>query len=90
MSTICKLEIATRFNVGVPIAVPAAILCINRRLYLLASQTSLIPSQTDRNREVIIDLIIGIGLPIIVIALCVSFFYITSLWLIHIYQHFSF
>ena len=64
--------IATRFSVGISIAVPAAILCINRRLYLLASPTSLIPTQADKIRELIIDLVIGIGLPIIVMVLCMS------------------
>ena len=64
--------IAARFNVGIPIAVPATVLCINRRLYLLASQTSLIPSKLEKNRELIIDLVIGIGLPMIVMALCLS------------------
>ena len=70
--------IATRFSVGISIAVPAAILCINRRLYLLASPTSLIPTQADKIRELIIDLVIGIGLPIIVMVLCMSslFFFI--------------
>jgi pheromone a factor receptor len=63
---------ATRFGVGVSIAVPATVLCINRRLYLLASPTTIIPSKADKNREVIIDLAIGIGLPIIVVVLCLS------------------
>ena len=47
-------------------------LCINRRLYLLASPTTIVPSQAQRNREVIIDLVIGIGLPIIVTVLGLS------------------
>ena len=66
------MGIATRFNVGVFIAVPAIILCINRRLYLLASPTSVIPSKEENNRELIIDLVIGIGLPMIGIGLCLS------------------
>ena len=64
--------IAIRFNAGISFAVPATVLCINRRLYLLASQTSVIPSKADKNRELIIDLVIGIGLPMIVMALCLS------------------
>ena len=64
--------IATRFFVGTTAAVPATFLCINRRLYLLASQTSVIPSRADKIRELIIDLVIGIGLPVIVMALCLS------------------
>ena len=44
---------------------PASILCINRRLYLLASPTSLLPSQAVMRREFMIDLAIGIGLPVL-------------------------
>ena len=62
--------IAVRLNVGIAIAVPAAILCINRRLYMLASPISIIPSKAEKNRELIIDLVIGIGLPVIVMVLC--------------------
>ena len=64
--------IATKFYVGVSVAIPAIVLCINRRLYMLASPTSIIPSKADENRELIIDLIIGIGLPIIIMILCLS------------------
>ena len=64
---------ATKINIGIDTAVPATILCINRRLYLLASQISVIPSKTEENRELIIDLVIGTGLPMIVIALCRSY-----------------
>ena len=64
--------IAAKFNVGISVAIPAIVLCINRRLYLLASPISIIPSHADKNRELIIDLVIGIGLPIIAMALCLS------------------
>ena len=65
--------LAARITIGISIAVPAAILCINRRLYMLASPISIIPSEAEKNRELIIDLVIGIGLPIIAMALCLSF-----------------
>ena len=80
---------ATRFTVGISIAIPATVLCINRRLYMLASPITTVPSQADKNREVIIDLVIGIGLPIIVMALGLSPNLSLRLWLIHI-QNFSF
>ena len=80
---------ATRFTVGISIAIPATVLCINRRLYMLASPITTVPSQADKNREVIIDLVIGIGLPIIVMALGLSPNLSLRLWLIHI-QSFSF
>ena len=64
--------IASRFNLGVSIAIPAVVLGINRRLYLLASPTSVIPSEQAKRREIMIDIAIGVGLPIIVIILCSS------------------
>ena len=71
--TCAYLVIAIRFIVGIDVAVPAAVLCINRRLYLLASTTSITPSKEAKNREIIIDLVIGIGLPLILIALSLSY-----------------
>jgi len=62
-------DITTRFIVGFSIAIPATVLCINRRLYLLASPTTRVPSQADKKREIIIDLCIGIGLPVIIMIL---------------------
>lgn len=67
--------LAIRFFYGASYAIPAAVLCINRRLYLLASPTSVLPSQADKRREFIIDLVIGIGLPIVEMILCLSFNY---------------
>ena len=67
-----SIVIATRFDVGIAIAIPATVLCINRRLYLLVSSITVIPSQADQNREVIIDLVLGIGLPIIAMVLGLS------------------
>ena len=78
------IVIATRFDIAIPTAIAASILCINRRLYMLASPITAIPSQADKNREVIIDLAIGIGLPIIVVALGLSFNLFLRLLLIHI------
>ena len=66
------LVIASRFIVGISIALPATLLLINRRLYLLASQITRVPSQADKNREIIIDLVVGIGLPVIITALGLS------------------
>ena len=74
------------------VAVPAVVICINRRLYLLASPTSILPSETDKRREIIIDLAIGIGLPIMIMILCPFFsitFQVMSLWLIHITAFFA-
>ena len=80
--------IALRLIFAINYAVPAAILCINRRLYMLASPpTSIIPSKSEKIREFIIDLVIGIGLPIIVMVLCLSSnLSFISLWLIHVFS----
>ena len=77
------LVIAIRFNDAMSTAIPATILCIDRRLYMLASPITTVPSQADKKREVIIDLVIGIGLPIIVMALGISSSLFLCLWLIH-------
>ena len=89
VSPVPTFLIATRFIVAISTAIPASVICINRRLYLLASPTTRVPSQADKNREVIIDLVIGVGLPVILMALGLSSNISLCLWLIHI-QSFSF
>ena len=56
---------ATQFMIGSAVAIPAASLCINRRLYQIASVQSVTKSRAEKRRDVIIDLAIGIGLPIL-------------------------
>jgi pheromone a factor receptor len=51
--------------VGSSVAIPAASLCINRRLYQIASVQSVTKTRAERRRDVIIDLAIGVGLPIL-------------------------
>lgn len=68
--------IAARITLGVSVALPASILCINRRLYLLASPSSLLFSQADKRRELMIDLVIGIGLPVLEMTLGLSWYYL--------------
>ena len=80
--------IAVRIILAMDYAVPAAVLCVNRHLYMLASPPiSIILSKAEKNRELIIDLAIGIGLPIIGMVLCLSSnFPFISLWLIHVFS----
>ncbi|KAJ3518134.1 hypothetical protein NLJ89_g68 [Agrocybe chaxingu] len=52
-------DITSKLIVGVSVAIPAASLCINRRLYCIAA----------KRRAIIIDLAIGLGIPIIVMIL---------------------
>jgi pheromone a factor receptor len=59
---------ATRIQVGLNAAIPASSLCINRRLYkIITVQTSMV-TRTEKRREVIVDLLIGLGIPILQIA----------------------
>jgi pheromone a factor receptor len=56
---------ATRFQVALNVAIPACSLCINRRLYKIATAKAVVFSHTDRRRVIIHDLLIGVGLPIL-------------------------
>ena len=49
--------------------VPAAALCANRRIYLIASLRKVTISRIERQRQVAVDLAVGLGLPIIFLIL---------------------
>ncbi len=53
------------FQAGLGVGIPAASLCINRRLYKIATAKVVMPTRSDNRRAVIIDLLIGIGIPIL-------------------------
>jgi pheromone a factor receptor len=55
----------SHFQAALNVAVPAASLCINRRLYKIATIKVVTITPTEKRRGVIIDLFIGIGLPIL-------------------------
>jgi len=57
--------IASRLIVGTAVAIPAASLCINRRLYHIASVTTVRINKAEKRRAVMVDLAIGLGLPIL-------------------------
>ena len=54
-----------RIQAGLNVAIPAASLCINRRLYKIATAKVVMVTRSDNRRAVIIDLLIGIGIPIL-------------------------
>jgi len=58
-------DINIRIQLGAAVAWPACILCIVRRLYYIASPTTVTTTKTDRRREVIVDLLITIGIPVL-------------------------
>ncbi|KAF8553269.1 STE3-domain-containing protein [Imleria badia] len=57
---------ATQFMTASSIAIPAASLCINRRLYHIASVQSVTTTRAEKRRDIMVDLAIGVGLPIVV------------------------
>ena len=61
-----------RFSIEVPAAMPASILSINGRLYFLALPISILPTQVDKRREFMNDLVVGIGQPILEMVLGLS------------------
>src|SRR6266853_654559 len=54
---------------GLNAAIPACSLCINRRLYKIATAKVVMATPSENRRAVIIDLFIGIGIPILLMAL---------------------
>ncbi|KAK7025127.1 pheromone B alpha 1 receptor [Favolaschia claudopus] len=62
-------DISTHFLNGFNLAIPAASLCINRRLYQIASVRTVTKTRAERRRAIIIDLLIGLGLPLLQIPL---------------------
>ncbi|PPQ94223.1 hypothetical protein CVT25_006649 [Psilocybe cyanescens] len=58
-------DISSRFIVGSAVAIPAASLCINRRLYHISSVRSVTISKAEKRRDVMVDLSIGLGIPLL-------------------------
>ncbi|KAF8145119.1 pheromone A receptor-domain-containing protein [Mycena galopus ATCC 62051] len=58
-------DISTRLMVGIAVAIPAASLCINRRLYKIASCQMVSISKVEKRRAVLVDLAIGLGIPLV-------------------------
>ena len=56
---------ATRIQTGLNAALPACSLCINRRLYKIATTKSVVFSPSERRRAMIYDILIGVGIPIL-------------------------
>jgi len=51
--------------VGLSVGIPAASLCINRCLYHIASMKSVTTTEDDKRRANMIDLAIGLGIPVL-------------------------
>ena len=64
-----KFSTASKFIIGVSVAIPAASLCINRRLYHISCVRVVSPTKFDKRRAMMVDLAIGVGIPVLVMAL---------------------
>jgi pheromone a factor receptor len=62
--TLCR-RTATRVQVALNVAIPACSLCINRRLYKIATVKAVVIGREEKRRAVIQDLLIGVGLPLL-------------------------
>jgi len=55
---------AIRIQIGLNVAISACSLCINRRLYKIATAKGLI-TEAEKRRDMTVDLLIGLGIPIL-------------------------
>ena len=51
--------------IGTSVAIPACSLCINRRLYHIASVSSVTKTRAEKRRDIMTDLAIGLGIPVL-------------------------
>jgi len=58
-------DISTRFIVGINVGIPAALLVISHRLFKIASRTATFSTRAEKRRALIIDLAIGLGIPLV-------------------------
>ncbi|KAJ6457725.1 pheromone A receptor-domain-containing protein [Mycena sanguinolenta] len=62
-------DLSTHFLNGFNLAIPACSLCINRRLYQIASVQSVMKTKAEKRRAILVDLAIALGLPVLQIPL---------------------
>ncbi|THH15868.1 hypothetical protein EW146_g4686 [Bondarzewia mesenterica] len=58
-------DISARIIIASSVAIPAASLCINRRLYKIASIKTVTITRSEKRRGVMVDLAIGLGIPVL-------------------------
>ncbi|KAJ7732231.1 pheromone A receptor-domain-containing protein [Mycena maculata] len=58
-------DISTRLTIGISVAIPAASLCINRRLYKIAACQTVSITKAQKRRAVMVDCAIGVGIPVL-------------------------
>ncbi|CCM02272.1 uncharacterized protein FIBRA_04357 [Fibroporia radiculosa] len=62
-------DISTKFLIGAGVGIPAASLCINRRLFKISRMNAATVTRKEKLRAVYEDLAIGVGIPILVMVL---------------------
>ncbi|KAF9522216.1 STE3-like pheromone receptor [Crepidotus variabilis] len=62
-------DISTKFDIGASIGIPAAVLCISRRIYVLMSLNASSMTQREKRRMIILDVLICVGLPVVIMIL---------------------
>jgi pheromone a factor receptor len=74
--TVARLQVAQN------VAIPACSLCINRRLYKIATAKVAMTTSAERRRAVIQDLLIGLGIPILqmIVRECIPLFMVSELF----------
>ncbi|KAH9992961.1 GPCR fungal pheromone mating factor [Russula compacta] len=77
--------ISVNIQAGLNVAISAASLCIVRRLYKIAAMKPMMTTRAERRRELMIDLLIGIGIPI----LEMIFYWIISSNVYNIFEEFG-
>jgi len=75
-------DISTRIIIAQSIGIPVASLCINRRLYKIASVKTVTVTKTAKRRAIVMDLAIGLGLPLLELPLA----YVTQGHRFNIYE----
>ena len=71
-----------QFQVALNVAISACSLCINRRLYKIATAKVAMTTSAERRRAVIQDLLIGLGIPILqmIVRECIPLFMVSELF----------
>ncbi|KAG7085979.1 hypothetical protein E1B28_003503 [Marasmius oreades] len=62
-------DISTQILLGAGIGIPASILCISRRLYMISNIQTVSVTREDKRKAILIDLCIAVGIPIVILAL---------------------
>ncbi|TFK44579.1 pheromone A receptor-domain-containing protein [Crucibulum laeve] len=62
-------DITAKLVVGISVAIPATSLCINRRLYHIASVRTVTRSAAEKRRAILMDVCIGVGIPVLIMIL---------------------